>query len=540
VAAAGKADSLAHTTPAGITFTVTADGLSSIRLGRREIAKGGWRASNGEWIFKAGSGKVDAKNIAERSVEILSEKHARVRHVHKDIVAIFDYAFEGENVTIQARVENRHPTEHLAVVRFSGLTFDFSCVPTGRMPTWHVSYLRHHGIKLCYPSFQVRLGGSYAAGDGFGVGLTPLRTGLSRSLFWWDYVDWAQGKRDKVPRRHLAYLVPAPIPPGGARTFAMRMRVSTKADWRHLLAPYREHFLATFGPAQYTADHRPFVQSCVNKSIRYITPQNPYGFHDGPRRMDLQQGVNAFCDWLIPELKKTNGQGVLIWGQGGENPRGAMYRPDFDILPPEVEANWPTLLGRFRAAGLHVGVCARPGEFAYRINWKQDGTLRINPDDPAHLNMIWRRFKAMMDKGCTAFYLDSFGCSLEDVKAMRVYRKRLGPEVQTFVEHACDAVLAYSGLYTEIHYSKKARRYGLAWMDPHTWEIFRWLVPGIQCVVKSRVNLKDLPEGFESPYRYLFRNHMTPLVDDYHLRRDADELKALTAEHLEPSGQWKR
>jgi hypothetical protein len=77
-------------------------------------------------------------------------------------------------------------------------------------------------------------------------------------------------------------------------------------------------------------------------------------------------------------------------------------------------------------------------------------------------------------------------------------------------------------------------------MSFHTWEVFRWLVPGVQCVVKSRVNEKELPEGVERPIPVLFKHHMTPLVDDWLLKRHVDELKNLTAEYLDEKGQWKK
>jgi hypothetical protein len=534
------AEKLELKTPQGVVYTVTADGLSSIRVGDREVARGGWRAASGEWVFNVGTGKVDAKEILGKSLELAGERHARVRHVHKDIVAVFDYLFDGEDMTIRARVENNHPTEDLAVVGFGGMTFDFRRSPTGRMPLWHVSYLRAHGVGLCHPSFAVRIGGSYAVGDGFGVGLAPLAPRLGRSLLLWDYVDWSPDKRENVPQRNVSYLVPEPVPAQGARTFSLKLRVSANTDWRHLLQPYKDHFQATLGPCQYKADHRLFAQACVNKAPQYITPQNPYGFHDGFRRLDLAEGAKAFCDTLVPALKDASGQGVLIWGQGGENPRGAMYRPDFDILPPEVEANWPTLASRFRDAGLRLGVCARPGEIAYRTDWKQDGTLRINPDDPAHIQMMVKRFKAMADKGCTAFYLDTFGSSLDDVKAVIAYRKALGPDVQTYVEHACDAILPYSGIYTELSFDKRSNSYGLIFMDLHTWEIFRWLVPGVNCVVRCNADPKDLPDGVEKPFPFMFRNHLTPLIADWLVKRDAPELKPLADDYLDDKGQWRK
>ena len=47
------------------------------------------------------------------------------------------------------------------------------------------------------------------------------------------------------------------------------------------------------------------------------------------------------------------------------------------------------------------------------------------------------------------FYLDSFGASFEDVKLIRHLREKMGPDILTFAEHQCDAILPYSGGYSE-------------------------------------------------------------------------------------------
>ena len=70
-----------------------------------------------------------------------------------------------------------------------------------------------------------------------------------------------------------------------------------------------------------------------------------------------------------------------------------MYRPDFDVLPPEVAAQWPVLAQRFRDAGLHLGVATRPRHMAVRANWTSDEIIDINPDDPGHRTMLWQRFR---------------------------------------------------------------------------------------------------------------------------------------------------
>ena len=74
-------------TPAGIAFRVTAEGLSEIRFGQNVLARGGWSVFNAEpWFKDAGTGRVEAKD-REKSIEVLGPKHARVRHVKRDVSA---------------------------------------------------------------------------------------------------------------------------------------------------------------------------------------------------------------------------------------------------------------------------------------------------------------------------------------------------------------------------------------------------------------------------------------------------------------------
>ena len=77
-------------------------------------------------------------------------------------------------------------------------------------------------------------------------------------------------------------------------------------------------------------------------------------------------------------------------------------------------------------ADQRLGVTARPADLALRLDWKQDQVIPINADDPAHREMLWRRFQRMIDRGGTLFYLDSFGADLEHVKLMRFLRERMG------------------------------------------------------------------------------------------------------------------
>ena len=152
---------------------------------------------------------------------------------------------------------------------------------------------------------------------------------------------------------------------------------------------------------------------------------------------------------------------------------------------------------------------------------------------------MWGRFKKMIDQGFTLFYLDTFGESLDDAKAMQFYRQKMGPEIQTFVEHPCDITLAYSGAYMELNYDEKAKAYGIMWGLDRFWEISQYLLPGVQAAAQSRVDENKLPEGFERPSHYLMRKHIAPFIPDYLIKGQAKELKAVTDEFLDASGQWK-
>ena len=543
VAADEDSPALVYQTPAGVAMRVTAAGLSEIRTPQSVLARGGWSVFNAEsWFKNAGTGQVDAGKIVEKSIELLGPRHARVRQVKKDVVSTTDYTFDGEDVLVSARVENNHPDQPMNVVGFSGLEFCFDRPPAGLMLTQHISYFMAHGVGLCHPSHWARIGGSYATDDAIGVGLSPWRTGWNRTLLLWDYADWNPGKRELLPQRRLLYFVVAPVPPRGSRTFDMKLRVSPNRDWKHLLAPYREHFQQTFGPVCYKADYRWIATDYLNHSQKAVSATNPYGFHGGARRFDRPEGIAAFCDQAIPALKGAGGQGVILWGQGGDDPRGGMYRPDFDVLPPEVEAQWPALAERFHAAGLKLGVCTRPADMAVRLDWKTDQIITLNADDPGHRAMLLRRFQNMKKMGCTLFYLDSFGADLEHVKLMRFLREQLGPDVLTFVEHQCDAILPYSGGYSETTFhaanSGQPPQYRI-WSGLDQWEIYQWLTPGAQLASRLYQTEGKIPEGFESVDAFFYRNRVTPLLPTGDFLRAAG-IEKIQSRCLDAGGAWKQ
>lgn len=538
VTRAGPA-SLVYRTASEVTFEVTSNGLARIAFQGRPLARGEWSAFNGESWFARGAsnGPVRARQFQARTLEVLSPTHAVVRQQKDDLLGVFDYTFAGEDATISAHLENQRDDAPLEVTGFSGLTFTFDRPPTGRHHAMHPTYSQAHGIEICHPSIQNPIGGCWAADDRVGVGFSPWRTGLERTLILLDYGSWEPDQRDHDPVRKLLYFCPGPIPPRGARTFALRIRVSPNRAWQHLLAPYREHFQNTFGPVRYQADARWIATDYLNHSQNAVSPANPYGFHGGYRRIDTAEGARSFCELILPAIKANDGQGLIVWGQGGDDPRGGMYRPDFDVLPPEVEAQWTNLIvPRFQAAGVRLGVATRPRDLAVKLDWKQDQIISLNPDDPGHREMLWRRFDRMIKRGCTLFYLDSFGDSLEDVKLMRWLREKLGPSVRTYCEHQCDAIVPFSGGYSETTLQAEPPDlppHYRVWSGVEEWEIYRWLCPGAELAARFYEKKGSSPAGFETPDEFYARHQIIPLVPVNDFSR-APAIKALQAKHARP------
>ncbi len=534
-------ESFTYKSKEGVEYVLTADGISSIKVKGKEVAKGGFflRHDFGQ-LFQSAATKVKIEPVGRKELKRLSDTEAEVRNSQGEASVTYRFAFSGEDVQIRARVDNANPSEEICMVGFQGPRFEFAQEPKGRLFSHDRSYINHPphgGLKaFSHPGYWNRMGGAWLAGADYGFGLSPLDTGLSRTLFIGDNYSPELRKDGDVWRQGFVYIVPTPVPANGARGYAMTLRVSPNTDRWHLLDPYKIHFTKSFGECHYKADQRIFVQFGGGDDYHSM-PDNPYGFNGPGRRVDLPDGAKYFCDWLIPGLKAADAQGFMAWAIQGWEARGAMYRTDFHIFPPAIAANLPYIKERFEAAGLRMGLCTRPGEFTVRYDQRSDTTIRINADDEWQLELLWRQYQKAIEMGFTAFYLDTFGNTPEDVRIMRYLRERMGPDIQTFVEHQCDVMMLYSGAYKEIGYDKKSGKYSA---DEENWEYFRWLVPGVQCIVANRVDDKDLPPGTEKPFEYMFRNHMSPMPMEYLIGGLAPELKALTEKYINDDGQWRK
>jgi hypothetical protein len=149
------------TSQAGAAWTVTRKGLSQIKLGTREVAKGAWRIFNADWTVRKADPQDTIGDVLEKSLTRVNDAEVRVRHVHKNIVVTYDYRFDGEDVTVKARVENNDPRQTLHAVEFRGLQFAWQAPPSGVLTVTHGTWILAHPGAMYHPSETVKIGGTY-------------------------------------------------------------------------------------------------------------------------------------------------------------------------------------------------------------------------------------------------------------------------------------------------------------------------------------------------------------------------------------------
>jgi hypothetical protein len=510
-----EASAFQYQTPRGVLFTVTSDGLSRIEQAGRIFAEGSWSMETPGQAFGDGE-------ILQQALTRTGPTSVRVAQVQSHLTTTYDYTFTGEDVTIRAYVENNHPSATIDIAQFGGLTFRFHRPPDGYLPGGPDVAVP----SQMYPSKLAPVGGCYGQDGAIGVGATPLDTGLTLSQLRW-------GGAGEI--RSLDYRAQKLVPPGGARTFWLRIRVGPNTDWRWLMEPYKEYFLTTWGRLTYHPDHRALTRGIIEPDEASPLAGEQTGIQ--PHRWDPSLSMQAYATGQTQTLTAIGGQGSLFSIKRGSKSSATIPQTDFDVFSPALETNWPTLQHAYDDAGLHLGVDTMPGELTYRTTWDSTASVAINTGDPAQLEMVWRRFRTMIQRGCSLFYLKSFGSSLDDIRAMRYYRNKMGTDIQTFCQDPCDAMLPYSGAGFEVTYRgglDPDQAYKLSCSE-WFWELANWLLPGCGSAVTIQ---SEGPAGSESAEAWLYRRHLTPLLGHVAPGLAAIRLHLLEQRYMDDKGRW--
>ncbi len=169
-------------------------------------------------------------------------------------------------------------------------------------------------------------------------------------------------------------------------------------------------------------DHRPIGAIFLASSgIKVATNPRRWIMNSGKIDITTDEGKANFsvallkmADNSIRVLKDANAQGMITWDPEGQEFLQSTYYGDPRLTPtlaPEMEfkheGTIPAIdeyFGKFRAAGLKVGVCIRPQQ----ITMVESKPVQQAADDE-HAAQVLKEKIAYAKKrwGCTLFYLDS-------------------------------------------------------------------------------------------------------------------------------------
>jgi hypothetical protein len=191
-------------------------------------------------------------------------------------------------------------------------------------------------------------------------------------------------------------------------------------------------------------DRRPIGALFISSS-GHQSRTNPRGWLNDPTiDVTTPAGVRAFeerllrwADQSVLILKEINAQGMVVWDIEGQQDDGYVGDPRQAVaLAPELAGVVDRFFGRFREAGLRVGVTVRPQRYEggrQRLAWDAAGVLE---EKIRYARGRW---------GATLFYIDSNRIGplpFDPGVVRRVAREN--PGILLIPEHETPAYFAFS------------------------------------------------------------------------------------------------
>lgn len=370
--------------------------------------------------------------------------HFITRHTFATTVITYDHVIDGNNLIITATVDNAGKDYYFQLNEWMYLNCKFASTPTFNMT-----------MTEFYPSPDAYSPVTAASDNTWGVGVNVIEHNSNPVLirFWND-------SSSAYRKNMMLWMKNSPSPPGGSMSYKVVLRFDeTPGVWQNLLAPYKTWFNDFYGPVRYSVDFRIHVMSTC-AALELQTPSNPYGFRDG---MDVS-GWSPFLGNRLSHLNTKNVGPVIFWAVTGISPRGANYRPDFNVFPEVINNDWNTLTTFMQNLGdKRFGLFARPNEIAYQRqtptaqNPESDATVPFSPRDYRHIQMCDGRFNDLIDRGAVAFYLDTYGSAIGcypgsaegQVFYLKHLRQLVGQDVILIPEFGFDAIHVFAPIWTK-------------------------------------------------------------------------------------------
>jgi hypothetical protein len=334
------------------------------------------------------------------------------------------YAKQDDRLTLRLEVSNTS-SEPLNELSLRLMELNFPNIPHGgtleagmfgfgfKGPEWQL----HEG-PLSIPS---------VADPRFVVPIIQMDYGIAALTFCSDDVDCAVDVPQSTnfpARTSYPFIVTCrDIKPGTTKALNVSLRFGTAgAALQDISGDVLERYAEKYPFQVDWKDRRP-IGAIFLAGPQINKPTNPRRWTTNFGEIDVSndKGKAAFraallkqADNSVQVLRDTGAQGMITWDPEGEEFVGECYYGDPRLVPtlaPEMEfqgdganSTIDEYFGKFRAAGLKVGVCIRPQQIAVI-----DGKPVHQTAEDEHAAQILRERIAYAKQrwGCTLFYVDS-------------------------------------------------------------------------------------------------------------------------------------
>jgi hypothetical protein len=296
--------------------------------------------------------------------------------------------------------------------------------------------------------------------------------GVGRKEPAWSSVSYTRGIRTYEPEPRCSLQ-----PVNGLSRISVPYRVAAMAMSVCLCIFFGVFWTAR--PILHWADRRP-IGALFLASHFHASRSNPRGWFNDPS-LDVggNEGTERFrkamlacADRSITILKRTGSQGMIVWDlEGEEFPHKITYIGDPRLLPrlaPEAEPIVDEFFGRFRKAGLAVGVAIRPQQMSF----DPEGSPRQENGGDYERRLIDKIDYAQRRWGATLFYIDSNGGPLWPAEVFHLRRiARQRPKFLLIPEHVDILYYGFSAPYGTMQHGDKPTGRAIHWFYPDGFQV---------------------------------------------------------------------
>lgn len=392
-----------------------------------------------------------------------------------------------------------------------------------RHPTAFTELLANPDVSF-HPSYREPTAGTWSATNNIGYGIF-LPSHIDRPKLYAFSANQQLAQRSPELTIHTTQTLQA----GASADFVLSIRVADSSMPNHtvLLQEYRTAIQAYLGARKYAATLAPVMQFTYADAVS-VRANNPLGYNDGNvltggRRFDTPESVTGATSWpttRFPSITSVGGAGAMMWIFGGHDPRKT-YRAE-NVFPAAVQPQWLPFIAAATAAGLKVGLCARPAEVLYDRSSVYDVTnvtrtdpsfygiqsaLYLDAKDPAHIKICTDRFRASHADGVRMYYLDSFGFRGSDLPFLKAIRAVVGYDVPMWCEFGYDLMYSDAGRWIEVNNSAAdpEKKHGFS-ITVTQLATLRWAYPNTEFLSHSPNGSSTLTERLNMDFAVLMHD----------------------------------